>query len=117
MLDKFAAEIGITNEECYVIDGEFMGGICRFMNHSCAPNCRQFTVSYNHSDAYVYEIALFAIDDIEAGTELTFNYTDNEDVARPDGGDGVDPEERKENDQEPVKCLCGAANCKKYLWM
>lgn len=94
-----------------MIDGEHMGGICRFMNHSCQPNCRQFTVSWNHADAYVYDIALFAIHDIPANTELTFDYLDNEEVA-PADDKAVD-----EEGKEKVRCLCGARNCKKWLWM
>ena len=44
-LDKFAESEGIPVENLYVVDGEFMGGPTKFMNHSCDPNCRQYTVS------------------------------------------------------------------------
>ncbi len=81
-MDKFAVEMDIRLDQLYVVDGEFFGGVTRFMNHSCDPNCRQFTVWYNHADAYVYGLALFAIEEISFKTELTFNYLDREDETR-----------------------------------
>uniref|UniRef100_A0A3P8VN47 Histone-lysine N-methyltransferase NSD3 n=1 Tax=Cynoglossus semilaevis TaxID=244447 RepID=A0A3P8VN47_CYNSE len=53
-----------------VIDAGPKGNSARFMNHSCSPNCetQKWTVS---GDVH---IGLFALCDIEAGTELTFNY-------------------------------------------
>ncbi len=111
-LDKFAAGRGIAPEDLYVVDGEHMGGPTRFMNHSCEPNCRQFTVSYNNGDPKVYELAFFAIHDIAAGTELTFDYLD----ADADGGDREDEgEQRMEEGKTP--CLCGAEACRRFLWL
>ncbi|KAL9002228.1 MAG: hypothetical protein Q9188_004826, partial [Gyalolechia gomerana] len=63
----------------YVCDGMHVGGPTRFMNHSCDPNCRLFTVSYNHSDHNIYDLAFFTVDAIPAGTELTFDYKDEDD--------------------------------------
>ncbi|KAI4134233.1 MAG: hypothetical protein LQ347_001705, partial [Umbilicaria vellea] len=77
-LDKFADERNYREEQILVVDGQHMGGPTRFINHSCDPNCRQFTVSLNHADDRIYELAFFALEAIPAGTELTFNYTDNE---------------------------------------
>ncbi|KAF2267068.1 SET domain-containing protein [Lojkania enalia] len=105
-LDKFAESEGMAPEEVYVVDGEFMGGPTRFMNHSCDPNCRQYTVSYNKHDCKVYDIAFFACKDIEAGEELTFDYMDNEDEGGSD----------EEVGEDAIPCLCGAPNCRKWLW-
>ena len=88
-MDKFAADMEIPQEKLYVVDGEFMGGPTRFMNHSCDPNCRQFTVSYNHADAFVYDLALFAVRPIVAHEELTFNYLDKEDDDDDDDDDDI----------------------------
>lgn len=104
-LDKFAESEGLAPEELYVVDGEFMGGPTKFMNHSCEPNCRQYTVSYNKHDCRVYDIAFFACREIPAGEELTFDYLDKEDGEEiDDPGEGAIP------------CLCGAAKCRKWLW-
>ncbi|XP_069379138.1 histone-lysine N-methyltransferase NSD3 isoform X4 [Paralichthys olivaceus] len=53
-----------------VIDAGPKGNSSRFMNHSCSPNCetQKWTVSGD------VRIGLFTLCDIDAGTELTFNY-------------------------------------------
>ncbi len=104
-LDKFGESEGIPNENLYVVDGEFMGGPTKFINHSCDPNCRQYTVSYNKHDPYLYDIAFFACRFIPAGEELTFDYLDKDD------GEPMD-----EPSEDSIPCLCGAQNCRKVLW-
>lgn len=103
-LDKFQDSEEL-NREPYVVDGEFMGGPTKFMNHSCEPNCRQYTVSYNKHDPYVYDIAFFACRDIPAFEELTFDYLDKE-----------EGEEMDDPGEDAIPCLCGAAKCRKWLW-
>ncbi|XP_032434421.1 histone-lysine N-methyltransferase NSD3 isoform X4 [Xiphophorus hellerii] len=53
-----------------VIDAGPKGNSSRFMNHSCSPNCETQKWTVNGD----VRIGLFALCDIEAGTELTFNY-------------------------------------------
>ncbi|KAF2189534.1 SET domain-containing protein [Zopfia rhizophila CBS 207.26] len=106
-LDKFAESENLAQEDIYVVDGEFMGGPTKFMNHSCEPNCRQYTVSYNKHDCRVYDIAFFACREIRAGEELTFDYLDKEEE---------DEIEEPEDKAEAVPCLCGAEKCRKWLW-
>ena len=111
-LDKFAEDIG--NDDLYVVDGEHMGGPTRFMNHSCNPNCRQYTALIQQGDLKIYELPFFALEDIPAGTELTFNYLDNEE--EPPMTDEEAREREAETGNAPIRCLCGEANCRKYLW-
>jgi histone-lysine N-methyltransferase SUV39H len=106
-LDKFAESEGLADSDLYVVDGEFMGGPTKFINHSCEPNCRQYTVSYNKHDCRVYDIAFFACRFVPAGEELTFDYLDK------DEGEGV---EEPVEPEEAVPCLCGAEKCRKWLW-
>lgn len=117
-LDKFVGDDpDLTTDSCYVVDGQYMGGATRFINHSCEPNCRQFTVSYNKHDLRVYDLAFFAIAYIPKGTELTFDYLDaneeeEEDVLR----------KREEAANDPtnivkVRCNCDARKCRGYLWV
>jgi histone-lysine N-methyltransferase SUV39H len=104
-LDKFAESESINEEDLYVVDGEFMGGPTKFINHCCEPNCRQYTVSYNKHDCKVYDIAFFACRFIPAGEELTFDYLDkDEDEAMGEPG------------EDAIPCLCGAKKCRKWLW-
>ncbi|CAO2650310.1 Nn.00g016020.m01.CDS01 [Neocucurbitaria sp. VM-36] len=104
-LDKFAESENIDAKDIYVVDGEFMGGPTKFMNHSCEPNCRQYTVSYNKHDPRVYDIAFFACRFIPAGEELTFDYLDKD-----------EDEPMGEPVEDSIACLCGAARCRKWLW-
>uniref|UniRef100_A0A4W3IK43 ASH1 like histone lysine methyltransferase n=1 Tax=Callorhinchus milii TaxID=7868 RepID=A0A4W3IK43_CALMI len=53
-----------------VIDSYRMGNEARFINHSCHPNCEMQKWSVNG----VYRIGLFALKDVSAGTELTYDY-------------------------------------------
>ncbi|XP_034664660.1 probable histone-lysine N-methyltransferase Mes-4 isoform X1 [Drosophila subobscura] len=57
-------------EKDFIIDAGPKGNLARFMNHSCEPNCttQKWTVNCSH------RVGLFAIKDIPAETELTFNY-------------------------------------------
>lgn len=104
-LDKFAESEGIAEEDVRVVDGEFMGGPSKFMNHSCDPNCRQYTVSYNKHDPYIYDLAFFACRFIPAGEELTFDYLDKD-----------EGEIRVEPGEDAIPCLCGSAKCREWLW-
>ena len=47
-----------------------MGSAARFINHSCAPNCQ--TQKWLVCGAL--SVCIFALYDIEAGAELTYNY-------------------------------------------
>lgn len=106
-LDKFQESEGLDDSEIYVVDGEFMGGPTKFMNHSCEPNCRQYTVSYNKHDFRIYDIAFFACRDIPAGEELTFDYLDKEED---------DEDEIQEVSPDAIPCLCGTRKCRRWLW-
>jgi len=118
-LDKFVEDLvdgfnRLKDEDCYVVDGQFMGTPTRFINHCCQPNVQMHTVSYNKYDLKVYDLAFFAKEHIPAGTELTFDYMD------------VDDSDKTEDDQEAlssqhggkakVPCHCGAESCRGFLW-
>lgn len=92
------------DDEFYVIDGQKVGSPTRFMNHSCNPNCKIFPVTTeNPADTKLYYLAFFALRDIPAGTELTFDYNPSW-----DGSKKIDP--------HAVKCLCGEKKCRGQLW-
>jgi histone-lysine N-methyltransferase SUV39H len=116
-LDKFVDDVdGLTQETCYVVDGQDMGGATRFINHSCEPNCRQYTVSYNKNDPRIYDLAFFAIEDIPAGVELTFDYQDKDEVE-----EDVAVRRREAALRDPANagkqpCNCGARKCRGFLW-
>jgi SET domain-containing protein len=71
------------------IDGNFPWNTARLINHSCEPNCEAWVVGR--------KIFIYALRDIEAGEELTFDY-------------GFDVE-----CYEDHPCRCGSANCVGYI--
>ncbi|KAI1872733.1 uncharacterized protein JN550_003607 [Neoarthrinium moseri] len=91
------------------VDGEFMSGPTRFINHSCDPNLRIFARVGDHADKHIHDLALFAIKDIPKGDELAFDYVDGVDDSDKDA---FDPEMKK----DMTVCLCGSKKCRGFLW-
>ncbi|ETS86854.1 Histone-lysine N-methyltransferase, H3 lysine-9 specific dim-5 [Pestalotiopsis fici W106-1] len=91
------------------VDGEFMSGPTRFINHSCDPNLRIFARVGDHADKHIHDLALFAIVDIPKGDELTFDYVDGVDDSE---NDALDPTKKK----DMTVCLCGSSKCRGFLW-
>src|SRR5271168_3151816 len=94
----------------FEVDGEFFSGPTRFINHSCDPNLRSFARVGDHADKHIHDLALFAIKDVPAGEELTFDYVDGEETDLVE--DSHDPSKKK----DMTKCLCGSKNCRGFLW-
>ncbi len=90
------------------VDGEFMSGPTRFINHSCDPNMRIFARVGDHVDKHIHDLALFAVREIAAHEELTFDYvdgvSDEQDVNEPN------------HLGHKTRCLCGSVQCRGYLW-
>ncbi|KAF5401321.1 hypothetical protein PHET_05210 [Paragonimus heterotremus] len=96
---RFAHENNVTNyymmklDSQRIIDAGPKGNLSRFMNHSCDPNLNTQKWTVNGDN----RIGLFAVREIAAGEELTFNYNF---VALG---------------QERLHCRCGASNCVGFL--
>ena len=117
-LDKFIGDDEeLTEDNCYVVDGQYMGGPTRFINHSCEPNCRQYTVSYNKHDLRLYDLAFFAVEYIPAGTELTFDYTDQDEEEEEEVIRKREERVRDLSNADLRPCNCGASKCRGYLWV
>ncbi|KAM9908629.1 hypothetical protein OXX79_000241, partial [Metschnikowia pulcherrima] len=82
-------------DENTVIDATKKGGIARFINHCCNPSCTAKIIKVDGKK----RIVIYALKDIEANEELTYDYKF----------------ERETNDEERIRCLCGAPGCKGYL--
>jgi serine/threonine protein kinase len=76
------------------IDARKQGGLARYINHSCQPNC----IVDRWKVFGITRAVLFAIQDIAAGEELTFDYK----WARKRG-------------RAPTKCYCLAPACRGTL--
>lgn len=87
-----------TIDDDTLIDAEVNGNDARFINHSCAPNCRS-----NMDGRRVY---IEATRRIQPGEELAYDYR-----LILDG-------EIEQDDLETYRCLCGAPKCRgTMLWI
>ncbi|WYZ38925.1 hypothetical protein EsH8_III_000839 [Colletotrichum jinshuiense] len=78
-----------------VIDATKKGGIARFINHSCMPNCTAKIIKVDGSR----RIVIYALRDIAQHEELTYDYKF----------------EREIGSLDRIPCLCGTAACKGFL--
>lgn len=87
------------DESVYIMDAKQVGNIGRYLNHSCEPNVFVQNVFVDTHDLRFPWVAFFAIHNIRAGTELTWDYN-------------------YEVDSVPGKikyCYCGAKKCRGRL--
>ncbi|KKY29004.1 putative set domain protein [Phaeomoniella chlamydospora] len=82
-------------DEATVIDATKKGGIARFINHSCTPNCTAKIIRVEHTK----RIVIYALRDIERDEELTYDYKF----------------EREWDSDDRIPCLCGSTGCKGFL--
>ncbi|CAL3963111.1 unnamed protein product [Diplocarpon coronariae] len=82
-------------DENTVIDATKKGGIARFINHSCMPNCTAKIITVEKSK----RIVIYALRDIAQNEELTYDYKF----------------EREIGSLDRIPCLCGTAACKGFL--
>uniref|UniRef100_A0AAY4BU33 Histone-lysine N-methyltransferase, H3 lysine-36 specific n=1 Tax=Denticeps clupeoides TaxID=299321 RepID=A0AAY4BU33_9TELE len=83
----------LTLDKDRIIDAGPKGNQSRFMNHCCQPNCETQKWTVNGDT----RVGLFALEDVPAGLELTFNYN----LECLGNGKTV--------------CKCGASNCSGFL--
>ncbi|KAK7542448.1 uncharacterized protein J3D65DRAFT_548080 [Phyllosticta citribraziliensis] len=82
-------------DEDTVIDATKKGGIARFINHSCTPNCTAKIIKVDGTK----RIVIYALRDIKMNEELTYDYKF----------------ERELGSDDRIPCLCGSVNCKGFL--
>ncbi|XP_063229092.1 histone-lysine N-methyltransferase SETMAR [Bacillus rossius redtenbacheri] len=84
------------------VDPTMIGNIGRYINHSCRPNAAVVPVRV---DCPVPRLGIFAVRDIEAGEEITFDY----------GGEVGDSKPGPATSVCRTPCCCSAESCRKYL--
>lgn len=96
------------------VDARFHGNASRFINHSCNPNLVMVPVRV---DSMVPRLALFAATNIDAGEELSFDYSGQFTIWSTGEPcveyDGI--EVLRGLGKEPKKCSCGSQNCSGFL--
>ena len=88
-----------TLNDKYVIDANREGNIARWINHSCAPNCRALLEEDADGDPRKDRVVIESLRALRAGEELTYDY-------------GIVLEERLTPRLKAIwACRCGARNC------
>ncbi|MEP7044578.1 MAG: SET domain-containing protein-lysine N-methyltransferase [Dokdonella sp.] len=88
-----------TLNEKYVLDANFEGNIARWINHSCAPNCRALLEEDADGDRRKDRVLIESLRPLRAGEELTYDY-------------GITLEERLTPRLKAIwACRCGASKC------
>ncbi|GFY42913.1 hypothetical protein TNIN_142091 [Trichonephila inaurata madagascariensis] len=81
-------------DENRVIDATLCGGLARYINHSCNPNCVAEVVQIDREN----KILIITNRRVSRGEELSYDY-----------------KFEVEDDQHKIPCLCGAPNCRKWM--
>ncbi|KAJ9668843.1 histone methyltransferase set1 [Coniosporium apollinis] len=82
-------------DEDTVVDATKKGGIARFINHSCMPNCTAKIIKVDGTK----RIVIYADQAIAKHEELTYDYKFD----------------REMNSDDRIPCLCGTVACKGFL--
>ena len=80
------------------IDATSKGGIARFLNHSCEPNCKTRILVEADKDPPVRHVVICAKRLIEPFEELTYDY-----------------KLPYEEDSKKIVCQCGSSLCREFL--
>lgn len=83
-----------TIDKEHIIDATRKGGIARFINHSCLPNCTSEVITVRHEKKVIF----FAERDILAGEEITYDY-----------------HFKCEEEEKKIPCSCNSKNCRRSL--
>ncbi|KAG7346823.1 glutamine amidotransferases class-II [Nitzschia inconspicua] len=75
-----------------IVDATKIGCMARFMNHCCQPNAYAKIISVDTETGPEKKIMIFALNDIKAGEEITYDY-------------------KFQVEDGSLKCTCGAPNC------
>ncbi|ONM23440.1 Histone-lysine N-methyltransferase ATX4 [Zea mays] len=78
----------------HIIDATRKGGIARFVNHSCQPNCVAKIISVRNEK----KVMFFAERHINPGEEITYDYHFN-----------------REDEGQRILCFCRSRYCRRYL--
>ena len=82
------------------VDATEIGGVARFVNHSCAPNC-EVVPTRSTRGQFLPTLSLVTTVDVVVGRELTFDYA------------GGAPDDCVEDSR--TECFCGARGCRGWL--
>lgn len=104
-------------DEDRVVDATLSGGLARYINHSCNPNCVTEMVDVDRE----CRIIIFAKRKITRGEEVRTKIDEtnilsiNADVCLFFFQLSYDYKFDIEDDSHKISCMCGAPNCRKWM--
>ncbi|KAF9429299.1 Eukaryotic translation initiation factor 2 subunit 3 [Entomortierella beljakovae] len=107
-------------EAKYSIDAYKQGNESHFFNHSCDPNLSVYILVGGDTggDVEMMTLSFWSNRTIQRGEELTFDYNGN--YLQP----WLEDSEKNKNQKQIMKynqgmtpCLCGSANCRRYVYI
>lgn len=88
-----------TLNDDYIVDGSQQGNTARWINHSCAPNCRALVEESANGNPRKDKVVIETIRRVKPGEELTYDY-------------GIVLDVRHTARLKKLwKCLCGSPDC------
>ncbi|KAG8956369.1 hypothetical protein FRC04_004450 [Tulasnella sp. 424] len=104
-------ESSASGNSKYAVDAFHAGNHTRFLNHSCDPNIELYPIYTDDADLEKPLLCAFTCKNVQRGEELCFSYHSEE-------GEGDSPQRDFSGEEAIVRgrCLCGAANCKGYMF-
>ena len=93
-----------------VVDATMTGGVARYINHCCDPNCVTETVELAD-----WHIIIFANRRISRGEELSYDYKVCLYIMSTICMFMIISFQFDYEDDNKIPCLCGAKNCKKWM--
>lgn len=88
-----------TLNDAYVIDANEGGNAARWINHSCAPNCKAYLIEHKGRDRKLDRVVIETLRPLKVGEELAYNYA-------------ITLDERHTPRLKKLwQCRCGAARC------
>jgi histone-lysine N-methyltransferase SUV39H len=98
----------------YTVDAFQFGNVSHFINHSCEPNLAVYSCWINCLDPNLPRLAMFAIRDIKAGEEVTFDYSAQYHRKRKTQPNSKQAEKQRRPGKTP--CKCGAPMCRQIMF-
>ena len=90
----------------FIIDATEKGGLARYINHSCEPNCTSYKLAgVARREGQRRVVVIIAKVNLARGTEITYDY----------GIGGEEDSEEGEHDEMMVRCRCGSKRCRGWL--
>lgn len=106
----FDLDFNTNDDNPYSIDAGKYGNVSHFINHSCDPNAGVWAVWINCLEPDLPSVCLFALKDIKAGEEITFDYSKSNNFLHETS------ETTNNITTGRAPCLCDAKNCRKVLF-